>query len=226
MTCQGCVSSVSKILMDRGSVKAVKIDLKTGNVALEVKNPINLNQLRFVLPPKYTLSLERENDFPLIKAESSKIKQLFPLFLIFIYLLAGTFLRQKNSFQLNDFMYDFMGLFFVAFSFFKFLDFKGFPDAFSMYDPLAKRIRCYGTLYPFIETILGLMFLLRWGLDWALVITLVILFSTTVGVINSLFNNNKINCACLGTALKLPMTEATLIENTIMLVMAVAMLFQ
>jgi hypothetical protein len=73
---------------------------------------------------------------------------------------------------------------------------------------------------------LGLMFLLRWGLDWALVITLVILSTTTVGVINSLFNKNKINCACLGTALKLPMTEATLIENTIMMVMAVAMLFQ
>ena len=70
------------------------------------------------------------------------------------------------------------------------------------------------------------MFLLRWGLDWALVITLVILSTTTVGVINSLFNKNKINCACLGTALKLPMTEATLIENTIMMVMAVAMLFQ
>jgi hypothetical protein len=30
----------------------------------------------------------------------------------------------------------------------------------------------------------------------------------------------------LGSALKLPMTEATLIENTIMMVMAVAMLFQ
>ena len=226
MTCEGCVSSVSKILMDGGSVKGVQIDLKTGNAALEVENPISLDQLRSVLPPKYTLSLDLENDLPQAKVESSKIKQLFPLFLIFAYLLAGTFLLQKNSFQRNDFMYDFMGLFFVVFSFFKFLDFKGFPEAFSMYDPLAKRIRWYGTLYPFIETILGLMFLLRWGLDWALVITLVILSTTTVGVINSLFNKNKINCACLGTALKLPMTEATLIENTIMMVMAVAMLFQ
>jgi hypothetical protein len=33
-----------------------------------------------------------------------------------------------------------------------------------------------------------------------------------------------IKCACLGTALNLPMTEATFIENTIMLVMAVWML--
>jgi len=36
-----------------------------------------------------------------------------------------------------------------------------------------------------------------------------------------LINKRIIECACLGTALKLPMTEATLIENAIMLVMCV-----
>lgn len=39
-------------------------------------------------------------------------------------------------------------------------------------------------------------------------------------------NNCKkaIQCACLGTTLKLPMTKATFIENTIMLIMAISML--
>jgi hypothetical protein len=32
---------------------------------------------------------------------------------------------------------------------------------------------------------------------------------------------NQIQCACLGTALKLPMTEATLIENLLMITMAI-----
>jgi hypothetical protein len=39
-----------------------------------------------------------------------------------------------------------------------------------------------------------------------------------------LFSKKVIKCACLGTALNLPMTEATFIENTIMLVMAAWML--
>ena len=37
-------------------------------------------------------------------------------------------------------------------------------------------------------------------------------------------DKKAIRCACLGTALKLPMTEATFIENTIMIIMAVLML--
>jgi hypothetical protein len=48
---------------------------------------------------------------------------------------------------------------------------------------------------------------------------------TTIGVTKTLLDKKSIQCACLGTALKLPMTEATFIENTIMLVMAAIMLF-
>ena len=101
------------------------------------------------------------------------------------------------------------------------LDLKNFPTSFSMYDPLAKKIRFYGWIYPFIETLLGLFFLMRIKLFSAVVITIIILGITTVGVIKTLMNKKKIQCACLGTALKLPMTEATLIENTLMLSMSI-----
>jgi hypothetical protein len=93
-----------------------------------------------------------------------------------------------------------------------------------MYDPLAKVLPAYGWIYPFLETALGLMFLLRFEIDIALVTTIIILGITTIGVTKSLFSKKTIKCACLGTALNLPMTEATFIENTIMLVMAVWML--
>jgi hypothetical protein len=39
-----------------------------------------------------------------------------------------------------------------------------------------------------------------------------------------LLAKKSIQCACLGTALKLPMTEATFIENAIMIIMAVIMI--
>ena len=226
MTCQACVSSVTEKLISLDEVKDLKIDLAEGDVVLEVSKTLTLEKLTFVLLPNYIPSLEtRSGSTVTIEQSPSKLKQLFPLFLIFVYLIAASIFFQKNSFRITDFMIDFMGLFFVVFSFFKFLDYKGFPNAFARYDPLAKRSAFYAKIYPFIETLLGLMLLLRWQLNFAFITTIVILSITTFGVVYTLFDKNKINCACLGTALKLPMTEATLIENVIMLVMAVTMLF-
>ena len=226
MTCQACVTSVTEKLISLDEVQDLKIDLAEGDVVLEVSKTLTLEKLTVVLLPKYIPSLETRSGSNVTMEQSpTKLKQLFPLFLIFVYLIAVSIFLQKNSFRITDFMIDFMGLFFVVFSFFKFLDYKGFPNAFARYDPLAKRSAFYAKIYPFIETLLGLMLLLRWQLNFAFITTIVILSITTFGVVYTLFDKNKINCACLGTALKLPMTEATLIENVIMLVMAVTMLF-
>lgn len=226
MTCQACVSSVTEKLISLDEVEDIKIDLAGGNVAMQVSKSLTLEKLSVVLHPKYIPSLEAQSiDLRPLERTHHKLKQLFPLFLIFVYLISGSVLLQKNSFRFTNFMIDFMGLFFVVFSFFKFLDYKGFPSAFAQYDPLAKRSALYAKIYPFIEIFLGLMLFFRWQLNFAFIVTIIILSITTVGVIYTLLDKNKINCACLGTTLKLPMTEATLIENVIMLVMAVAMLF-
>ena len=226
MTCQACVSLVTEKLISLDEVQDLKIDLAEGDVVLEVSKTLTLEKLTVVLLPKYIPSLETRSGSTITMEQSpAKLKQLFPLFLIFVYLIAASIFLQKNSFRITDFMIDFMGLFFVVFSFFKFLDYKGFPNAFARYDPLAKRSAFYAKIYPFIETLLGLMLLLRWQLNFAFITAIVILSITTFGVVYTLFDKNKINCACLGTALKLPMTEATLIENVIMLVMAVTILF-
>ena len=124
----------------------------------------------------------------------------------------------------SEAMLDFMGLFYIVFSFFKMLDLKGFPESFRMYDPLGKRLPIYGRIYPFIETGLGLMLLMRYEVKIALIITLFVLGITTIGVTKTLLDKKSISCACLGTVLKLPMTEATFIENIIMIVMAISML--
>jgi copper chaperone CopZ len=225
MTCESCVTSVTEKLIGLDQVEDLKIDLASGSVEMEVLKIQTLKNLSEVLFPKYIPSFESKSDnsFPM-KESTSKLKQLYPLFLIFVYLVVGAVLLQKNTLRITNFMIDFMGLFFVVFSFFKFLDYKGFPSVFAQYDPLAKRSTLYGNAYPFIETVLGLMLLMRWQLNFAFIATIIILSITTVGVVYSLFDKNRIDCACLGTALKLPMTEATLIENILMLVMAVAML--
>ena len=65
------------------------------------------------------------------------------------------------------------------------------------------------------------MFLSRINIILSLALTIGILGITTIGVIKVLYNKENIQCACLGTAIKLPMTIATLIENGIMIVMAI-----
>ena len=101
-----------------------------------------------------------------------------------------------NNWNPNEAMLDFMGLFYIVFSFFKMLDLKGFPESFKMYDPLAKRLPIYGKVYPFIETGLGLMLLMRFEVKIALIITLFVLGVTTVGVTKTLLDR-KIYKMCL-----------------------------
>ena len=121
-------------------------------------------------------------------------------------------------------MLDFMGLFFFVFSLFKLLDLSGFAMSFAMYDPLAKRVPFYGMVYPFLELILGFSLLAQIQVPITLVVTIIVLGITTIGVALALVQKKQIRCACLGTVLKLPMTQATFIENSLMIFMATTIL--
>lgn len=233
MTCQGCVASVTEKLSKVKGVSNVKVDLasKEATIAMEVAIPVE--SFAEVLSNKYTIEAKtdatqsvnigtKKNNH----SEKSKWVQLRPLFLIFAYLFAASILLNFANWNTGQAMFDFMGLFYIVFSFFKLLDLKGFPDSFRMYDPLAKAVPIYGWVYPFIELGLGLLFLMRIQIEFALIATIIILGITTYGVAQTLLNKKKIRCACLGTALQLPMTEATIIENSMMLLMAVFMVVQ
>ena len=222
MTCGSCKAIVETTIAKIDGVSSLAVDFNKAIVTVEHDNKVSLETFQAALTIKYKLSLDFKDHS--ISNQSSKLSQLKPLLLILFYLLVTvTFLNYK-SWNWSGFMLDFMGLFYIVFSFFKFLDYKGFPNSFRMYDPLAKQFPVYAWSYPFIETALGIMFLLRLEIKWALVITILILGITTFGVIKTLLSKKAIQCACLGTALKLPMTEATLIENAIMIIMALVML--
>ncbi|ARN70379.1 heavy metal transporter [Nonlabens tegetincola] len=225
MTCNGCRSDVEQQLQGIPAVKTASVSLSEKEGTLEVENYIEIEELQQHLAEKYTISKKSDRTAQELPSdEPSKLQQLKPLFLILFYITTASLLLHKDTWDIRAIMLDFMGLFLIVFSFFKLLDLKGFPVSFSMYDPLARVIPAYGWIYPFIETALGLMFLLRFNTNIAILITLVILSITTGGVVQTLLNKRKIQCACLGTALKLPMTEATFIENAIMIVMGTAML--
>ncbi|MEM7379797.1 MAG: heavy-metal-associated domain-containing protein [Bacteroidota bacterium] len=227
MTCGGCVASVTDKLISLDGVEDVAIDLEQSQAVISMKKHIPLSELGAVLSDKYAISEKHTETATTAQdttVQKTKFQQLRPLFLIFLYLFSASFLLNYKDWNTAEAMLDFMGLFYIVFSFFKLLDLKGFPESFRMYDPLAKALPVYGWLYPFLELALGLMFLMRFQLSIALVATIVILGITTIGVTKTLLDKKSIRCACLGTALKLPMTEATFIENAIMLIMAGSML--
>lgn len=120
----------------------------------------------------------------------------------------------------------FMGGFFIAFSFFKMLDLRGFADAYRGYDIIAKSVPAYGFIYPFIELALGLAYLASFQLQLVNVITAVVMAVSLVGVLQAVFSKTTIRCACLGTVFNLPMSTVTVVEDGTMLAMAVlALLF-
>jgi len=228
MRCSGCEATVATHLQQLPSVTKAVAKVKESVVEVAMDVPLPLAVLQNALPKKYTLSDPIEVSAITHKEydTTTKWQQLKPLFLILFYIAVSSALLHYQAWDWNAFMLDFMGLFLIVFSFFKMLDLKGFPASFAMYDPLAKAIPFYGWVYPFLETALGLLFLMRFTISLALIVTVVVLSITTIGVTRMLLSKHTIRCACLGTALKLPMTEATFIENTLMIAMAVFMLLQ
>ena len=232
MTCNGCRSGVERKLNEIPGVMEAEVCLEKHAAKIKFDQPVSIHTIRKALPVKYRVEQkispkerrQRMVEEAEVTEEVSEFAQLKPLFLILFYLTVAAVLMNRNDWRIGEFMLDFMGLFYIVFSFFKLLDLKGFPATFQMYDPLAKVFPPYAWAYPFIETVLGLCFLLRFQIPIALIATIVILGITTIGVTKSLLNKQQIKCACLGTALNLPMTKATFIENAIMLVMAVWML--
>jgi copper chaperone CopZ len=228
MTCNGCKDSVTRAFQSLEGVHQVHVDLENGTALLTTASVLQTKLLKQVLPSKFTLiedntqRVKQNNEFDRDKKapQGSKLKQLKPLFLIFGFLLLISCALNFRGFTRLDFMLDFMGLFFFVFSLFKFLDLSGFALSFAMYDPLAKRQPLYGRVYPFLELTLGFLLLAKIQLPIALLVTVVLLSITTLGVCVVLLQKKQITCACLGTVLKLPMTQATFIENSVMIFMA------
>ncbi len=127
--------------------------------------------------------------------------------------------------NLLTWMHAFMGMFLLFFALFKFINLPGFADGFSMYDLLASRWRGYGFIYPFLELGLSLSYLSDFPKTGTYIATILIMSFGALGVLNALRKKLRINCACLGTVLNVPLSTVAVVENLGMVVMAAVMLF-
>lgn len=221
--CNNCVNDILEDLNKIKIISHVEINNNLSEVKIISEQKISSTELQSYINRKYIVA-EKENYNTEIK-EVSKFKQLYPLFLIITYIFLSCIFLNIDNMNIQSFMLDFMGIFFVVFSFFKLLNLKGFQNSFKKYDLISKQFNLYCSIYPFIEIVIGIFLLLRFHIYICLIITLIILISTSIGVIRSLRKKENIKCACLGSVLDLPMTEATLIENFIMIIMSLIMLF-
>jgi hypothetical protein len=154
-----------------------------------------------------------------------------PLFIIIGLILLTSIVSLVPSF--NDLAFidlitvgmgRFMAGFFLVFSGFKLIDVAGFAEGYSTYDILAKKVPVYGKVYPFLELALGLGYILAPTNLYLNVFTALLLGFSSIGVIQSLQQNKPIKCACLGTALNIPLSTITVVEDIGMAVMALVMI--
>jgi copper chaperone CopZ len=228
MHCGKCVGKVTAALKSVPDVRAAEVTLNPPRASVEMERHIDHARLAQAVSGAgdYRLKAESSNANEAVAPEPQTKESLYPLFLIVAY-IAGTVVliaAVSRDWSLHSLMQDFMAGFFLVFSFFKLLDLPGFVDAYQSYDIVARRFRAWGFVYPFVELALGVAYLL--GIYLVLVngVTLVLMLVGAIGVLQSLLNKRAIRCACLGTALNLPMTKVTLVEDLGMAAMAGAML--
>lgn len=168
-------------------------------------------------------------DMQLVKvgeAQTQSSTSYTPLFVIIgliVLVSACTAFFHPNF--LPVFMNNFMAGFFLVFAGFKLLDLRGFATAYSTYDLIAARFKSYGFVYPFIELLFGIGYVFAITNPVFHLVVLIVMGVSGVGVLHALMKKRKFQCACLGTAIKLPLTKVTLIEDFGMALMACLMLF-
>lgn len=120
-----------------------------------------------------------------------------------------------------------MGVFLIIVAILKLADWKGFVEAYSKYDLIAQNSKVYAYAYPLIELGLGIAFIAaslnQWPLKWIGLFTFLLFSIGTIGVAKNLMSPNPLNCACLGTLFKIPLTKFTLVEDVLMALMGLFM---
>ena len=233
MTCSGCVSKVQKLLSNVDGVTKVDIDQVTGDASITMSKHIDTTTLKDALRdhPKYQLENKEPAKLtvePLIFEEDKRswLETYRPVLLVFGYISGIALLVQlmNESFIWMQWMNHFMAGFFLVFSFFKILNLSGFAESYAMYDIIAKRWNGYGYLYAFIELALGIFYLTGFEPLVTNVLTLFVMSISIIGVLQSVLDNKKIKCACLGAVFNLPMSTITIIEDALMIGMSAFML--
>ena len=225
MTCGNCVAKVKGKLESLEVVETAVVQLAPPQANLTLNKQIPVEQLQATIAP-YKIK-----EVPMIVKDETLSEKGFlqtykPLLLIVAFITGVSLLVQYpfEAFSGMLWMRHFMAGFFLVFAFFKLLNMEGFASSYQMYDIVAAKWKGWGYLYPFVELGLGVLYLLNIAPELTSIVTLVVLGVSSVGVIKSNLDKQKIKCACLGDVFNLPMSTVTVVEDLAMVAMAAMML--
>ncbi len=221
MTCENCEAKVKSSLLLLPDITSVEVSRENNTATITMDKHIALFDLQ------KALGNEKYQIMPIHHSETAEqAKNWFttykPILIIFSYITLITLLIQLSNpvFDFMQWMQHFMAGFFLSFSFFKMLDLPAFADSYATYDIIAKRFRGWGFIYAFIELGLGFAYAINLHPFATNAITFLIMGISTIGVLQSVLNKRKIQCACLGAVFNLPMSTITLTEDLLMVLMA------
>ncbi|TKC12606.1 heavy-metal-associated domain-containing protein [Pedobacter polaris] len=227
MTCSGCENKVKSSLLMLPDITSVEVSKDTNSATINIDKHVSLNALQDALggpASKYQILATTHNEA--FEETKSFFETYKPVLLLFAYvgIVSALASWQNSTINWMLFMRFFMAGFFLSFSFFKLINLNGFAESYSMYDIVAKKFKPWGYIYAFIELGLGIAFVLNFNpmiTNW---ITLIVMTISIIGVLQSVLNKKKIQCACLGAVFNLPMSTLTIIEDLLMIAMSATML--
>jgi copper chaperone CopZ len=238
MHCGGCENKIRNALIKHQSITDASVSSTTGSAEVHTTGEINDDSIRDAITGAgdyrvTAIHRSESTSTPLspagahqAPADDSPPENLYPLFLIVGFITGVTLLVAWSTadWRAEPMMRHFMAGFFIVFSFFKLLDPPGFVSAYRGYDLLARKSNAWAWAYPYVELGLGVMYLMAWVPVVTNIITLILMLIGAIGVLKALLDKRAIRCACLGTALNLPMTKVTLVEDLTMALMATVMI--
>lgn len=224
MTCGSCEAKVKSSLLMLPNVTEVEVSKEKQSATITMAKHIALSSFQHALDKKYSITAMEHNE----TAEQAKswFSTYKPILLIFVYITSIAIIAatHQNTFDWMQAMNVFMAGFFLTFSFFKMLDLKGFAESYSMYDIVAMKLKAWGYIYAFVELGLGIAYATNFQPLITNIVTLLVMGISIIGVLQSVLNKRKIQCACLGAVFNLPMSTVTIIEDALMIGMSGVML--
>ncbi len=233
MHCAACATKISAALQSIPEVSYSDVTLNPPEARVEMNTHVAASTLQNAVRSVGAYTLREKspaldnNRARSTDAVAGDTRSIVPLFVIVGYIVGGVLVRAAiaSEYSWHILMTNFMGGFFALFSLFKMIDVRGFANAYATYDLIASRSSSYALAYPFIELGLGIAYFVGIAPVLTNTITLTLMTISAIGVFRALLGGRTIQCACLGTALNLPMTKVTLLEDVVMGVMALVMLF-
>lgn len=118
----------------------------------------------------------------------------------------------------------FLGLWLIQFGMVKLFDIDDFANKFTQYDVFGSRARVYAYVFPFIQIALGLAYLGVFHPQATSILLLVAALINLIGLYKQYDNVPLFKGVSLSGFLRTPLREAAIVENTLMIAMALAYL--